>query len=80
MTQHMAVATSLVVMVPTGFSATMVNVINRKVHVRSGIVLATAASAGMYLTARFISPQIDEKYMRYIFATVMGVSALRMLI
>lgn len=80
MPQHTAVATSLVAMVPTGISATLVNAAKGSVQYKAGIALAASSSLAMYFTARHIAPRVEEQHMRYIFASVLGVSALRMLI
>ena len=80
MKQHEAVATSLLAMVPTGLAATATNLSSGTVAVRAGFILAASASVGMFATARYIAPHIDESKMRYIFAAVMGVSAVRMLV
>lgn len=80
MPQHTAVATSLVAMVPTGITATVVNTLKGSVHFKAGIILATSSSVAMYYTARYIAPNVDERYMRYIFAIVLGASAVRMLV
>ena len=80
MRQHEAVATSLLAMVPTGLAATTTNLASGTVAVRAGVILAISASAGMFVTARYLAPHIDETKMRYVFAGVMGVSAIRMLV
>lgn len=80
MDQHGAVATSLVAMVPTGISATLMNMRSNNVHFKAGIALAVSSSLTMYYTARYIAPTIDEMKMRYLFAVVLGMSAVRMLL
>ena len=80
MRQHEAVATSLLAMVPTGLAATATNLASGTVAVRAGVILATTAGAAMFVTARYVAPHIDEAKMRYVFAAVMAVSAVRMLV
>lgn len=79
MTQHTAVATSLVAMVPIGLAATAMNAMQGTVQYRAALVLALTSSFAMYSTARYVAPQVDEQMMRYIFASVLAVSAIRML-
>eukprot|EP00941_MAST-03F_sp_MAST-3F-sp1_P006398 g6398.t1 len=78
MTQHEAVATSLVALVPTGLSATYH--FHRKGHVRIRLVvlLSTASATGMFIAAHYLADQFDESNLRRLFACIVGFSGLRL--
>jgi uncharacterized membrane protein YfcA len=78
MSQHEAVATSLVAMVPTGLSATLHQ--RSKVHGRAAVFIGGSCALAMAGATQFIAPHVSEADMRKIFAAVLAVSSARMLL
>ncbi len=76
MSQHEAVATSLVAMVPTGLSATLHQ--RKNVHGRAALLIGGSCAAAMAGTTQFIAPNVSEALMRKIFAVTLTVSSARM--
>jgi uncharacterized protein len=79
MTQHEAVATSLVAMVPIGCSATFWHMKAGHVHGRFGAAIGVASALAMYIAATHIAPHTPERTMRRLFAGLLSFSAFRML-
>ena len=80
LTQHEAVATSLIAMVPTGLSATYWHMKAGHVHLRTGGILGLASALTMYVAASKIAPHCSEKQLRYAFGSLLLFSATRILI
>eukprot|EP00924_Labyrinthula_sp_SR-Ha-C_P009592 augustus_masked-scaffold_22-processed-gene-0.4-mRNA-1 protein AED:1.00 eAED:1.00 QI:0/0/0/0/1/1/2/0/385 len=78
-TQHNAIGTSLVAMVPTGLAGTLTNAVNKTVIYKTGFLLATSSSIGMYLTARFITPEVNDANLKYLFSVFLALSAVKMI-
>ena len=79
LTQHEAVATSLVAMVPTGMSATFWHMRAGNVHTKAALMIGGACAVSMYGAATYIAPHVSEATMRKIFAGVLSVASLRMI-
>ena len=79
-TQHEAVATSLVAMVPTGLSATFWHMRAGNVQTRAALMIGGSCAVAMYGAATHIAPHVSEATMRKIFAAVLGVASLKMLL
>ena len=77
MSQHEAVATSLVAMVPTGLSATLHQ--RKNVHGRAALFIGGSCALAMAGASKFIVPHVSESDMRKIFAAVLAFSSARML-
>ena len=77
MSQHEAVATSLVAMVPTGLSATLHQ--RKNVHGRAALFIGGSCALAMAGASKFIVPRVSESDMRKIFAAVLAFSSARML-
>ena len=80
LTQHEAVATSLVAMVPTGLSATFWHMRAGNVQTRAALTIGGACAVSMYGAATFIAPHCSEPTMRKIFAVVLSLASLKMLL
>jgi uncharacterized membrane protein YfcA len=80
LTQHEAVATSLVAMVPTGLSATFWHMRAGNVHTKAALTIGGACAVSMYGAATFIAPHCSEPTMRTIFAVVLSLASLKMLL
>ena len=80
LTQHEAVATSLIAMVPTGLSATYWHMKAGHVHLRTGGIIGLASALTMYVAASKIAPHCSEKQLRYAFGSLLLFSATRILI
>ena len=80
LTQHEAVATSLVAMVPTGLSATFWHMRAGNVQTRAALMIGGSCAVAMYGAATHIAPHVSEATMRKIFAAVLGVASLKMLL
>ena len=76
MSQHEAVATSLVAMVPTGLSAFHQR---KNVHGRAALFIGGSCALAMAGASKFIVPRVSESDMRKIFAAVLAFSSARML-
>ena len=79
LTQHEAVATSLVAMVPTGLSATFWHMRAGNVQTRAALMIGGSCAAAMYGAATHIAPHVSEPAMRKIFAVVLGMASIKML-
>ena len=80
LTQHEAVATSLIAMVPTGLSATYWHMKAGHVHFRAGGIIGAASALTMYIAASKIAPYCSEKQLRYAFGSLLLFSGFRMLL
>ena len=80
LTQHEAVATSLIAMVPTGLSATYWHMKAGHVHFRAGGIIGIASALTMYIAASKIAPYCSEKQLRYAFGSLLLFSSCRMLL
>ncbi len=76
--QHEAIATSLLAMVPAGLSGTVVHALNKNVNGRAVILIAASCSVGMLAGSNFIAPYVDDDTLRKSFAIFLGLTALRM--
>ncbi len=80
LSQHEAVATSLVAMVPTGLSATFWHMRAGNVQTRAALAIGGACAVAMYGASMHVAPLVPEPMMRKIFAALLTVSAARMLL
>jgi len=80
MSQHQVVATSLVAMVPTGIAASAFHLRQGSVQVRTAGALAASCAIGMGLTSTFITKQMDEENLRYIFGALLGICSTNMIL
>ena len=78
MTQHQAVATSLVAIVPTGLSAAIWHMRAGSVNVRIGSFIGISCAASMYVAAAHLAPLVPENHLRRLYAGLMAISAVRM--
>jgi uncharacterized membrane protein YfcA len=80
LSQHEAVATSLVAMVPTGLSATFWHMRAGNVQTKAACMIGGACAVTMYGAATYIAPHVSDPTMRKIFAAVLGLASLKMLV
>ena len=80
LSQHEAVATSLVAMVPTGLSATFWHMRAGNVQTKAACMIGGACAVTMYGAATYIAPHVSDPTMRKIFAAVLGLASLKMLL
>lgn len=77
--QYELIATSILVMVPTGVAGTLTNFAQKTVHLKTGVLLAFSSSISMYLSSKYITPRIRENDLRILLSIILGLSAIRML-
>jgi len=80
MSQHDVVATSLVAMVPTGLSASFFHIRAGNVKLRAAGMLAAGCASGMFVTSQFVTMQLDQQQLRYIFAAMLAGSSVKMIL
>ena len=79
LTQHEAVATSLVAMVPVGLSSAIWHFKAHNVRLRSAGIIGGGSAVMMLAGATYIAPKVDESVLRRIFAVLLSLSAIQML-
>ena len=77
LTQHEAVATSLMSMIPSAFIGAMTHYINGHVVIPIAIVLALTAAFGMYISSQ-IALDIPDYYLRILFCILLVLSSRKM--
>ena len=80
LSQHEAVATSVVAMIPTGLSSSFFHWRAGNIHFRAAALLAVSSAAAMTTACAYIAPSVPEEQMRYLFAALLVVSGARMLV
>jgi len=79
MTQHEAIATSLVAMVPLGMFGGIFHLKAGNVEARTGAIIGATAAAAMYISSKYLAPKVKEDDLRMVFASLLTVSAIKML-
>ena len=80
LSQHEAVATSVVAMIPTGISSSFFHWRAGNIHFRAAALLAVSSTAAMTTACAYVAPSVSEEQMRYLFAALLVVSGVRMLV
>ena len=80
MTQHEAVATSVLAMIPTGLSSSFFHWRAGNIQLRAAALLAASSTVAMTMSATYVAPNVSEEKMRYLFSALLLASGLRMLL
>ena len=80
LTQHEAVATSLLSMVPTACVGAFTHYRLGNVALPIAGVLALTNAVGMYTASHYFAKQIKDDYLRMGFCAILSISAIKMLI